>query len=65
MNVQLTDWHASADCTWCEKEKESVSVKFQNGFLNGILCFSCLQRAIKVQSRQQSEKKAQSPTLDK
>jgi len=54
MQVTLIGWQESHACTWCEKEKECVSVTFEDGFLKqSPLCWSCLQKAVKVRSRQQ------------
>ena len=53
MNVSLTAWHSEQACTWCEKQKECVSVSFDDGFLkNAPLCWGCLQKAVRVRSRQ-------------
>jgi hypothetical protein len=53
MDVKLTAWHASATCSWCEKDREAVTVDFADGFLRQApLCWSCLQKAIKVRNRQ-------------
>ncbi len=52
MEVSLNAWHQQQQCTWCEKDKEGVSVTFDDGFLkNAPLCWSCLQKAVKVRSR--------------
>jgi len=52
MNVSLSQWHEQAHCTWCEKDRESVTVSFDDGFLkDSPLCWSCLQKAVKVRSR--------------
>lgn len=54
MNVSLTAWHDKSGCTWCDKEKECVTVTFDNGFLkNSPLCWPCLQKAVRVRYRQQ------------
>jgi len=53
MDVKLTQWHDSTTCTWCEKDREAVTVDFSDGFLKQTpLCWSCLQKAIKVRCRQ-------------
>ena len=56
MNVSLNAWHEQHHCTWCEKQKECVSVSFEDGFLkNAPLCWGCLQKAVRVRSRQQDK----------
>ncbi len=53
MDVKLTSWHETINCTWCEKDREAVTVDFADGFLRHTpLCWSCLQKAIKVRNRQ-------------
>ncbi|MFN0196151.1 MAG: hypothetical protein ACKVT0_05365 [Planctomycetaceae bacterium] len=53
MIVSLHAWQEKGQCTWCEKEKECVSATFEDGFLkNSSLCWGCLQKAVKVRSRQ-------------
>ena len=62
MNVSLTAWHEQQRCTWCEKEKESVSASFDDGFLkNAPICWGCLQKAVKVRSRQEPTKAPAKP----
>lgn len=57
MKVQLSEWHESATCCWCEKERECVSTTFSDGFLNkAAMCWKCLQTAFKVRSRQPNAK---------
>ena len=54
MNVTLTAWHETETCLWCEKSKECVTADFGDGFIRGAaLCWRCLQKAVKVRSRQQ------------
>ena len=56
MNVSLTAWHDKQSCTWCEKERECVTVSFEDGFLrNSPVCWGCLQKAVRVRSRQQDK----------
>lgn len=53
MIVTLTDRLESASCTWCEKDRECVTATFEDGFLKGSpLCWGCLQKAVKVRSRE-------------
>ena len=55
MKVQLSEWHESTTCCWCEKERECVATTFSDGFLNKAnLCWKCLQTSFKVRSRQQT-----------
>ena len=55
MNVTLTAWHETETCTWCERTKECVTADFGDGFIqNAQLCWRCLQKAVKVRSRQES-----------
>lgn len=57
MHVTLTGWHETQSCTWCEKQKECVSVTFEDGFLKQApLCWSCLQKAVRVRNRQEQAK---------
>ena len=57
MNVVLSHWHESDTCTWCEKTTECVTTDFGDGFIRRApLCWKCLQKAVKVRSRQQGEK---------
>jgi hypothetical protein len=52
MHVTLSAWHEQTLCTWCEKDREGVTVTFDDGFLkDSPLCWSCLQKAVKVRSR--------------
>jgi len=56
MNVTLNAWHAEQHCTWCDKQRECVSTTFDDGFLkNAPLCWGCLQKAVRVRSRQQEK----------
>lgn len=53
MHVTLTEYHESTSCVWCEKQKEAVTISFADGFLRDLpLCWACLQKAIKVRTRQ-------------
>ena len=53
MEIRITAWHESATCTWCEKQKEAINTDFADGFLHdAILCWRCLEKAVKVRSRQ-------------
>lgn len=59
MQVTITEWHESAECSWCEKSKDCVTTEFDDGFLHNVeLCFACFQQAIKVRSRQKTKPKA-------
>ena len=59
MSVHLTNWHQEALCTWCEKSRECVTTEFADGFLKAApLCWACLQKAVKVRSRQQEPRTA-------
>jgi len=52
MDVTLTAWQESEACTWCEREKECVTVAFADGFLASVpLCWRCLQKAVRVRNR--------------
>ncbi len=58
MTVQLTAWHEQVQCTWCEKTKEGVTASFEDGFLqNASLCWSCLQKAVRVRARSEASAK--------
>ncbi|MEZ5941123.1 MAG: hypothetical protein R3C18_07015 [Planctomycetaceae bacterium] len=63
MSVILTAFHDDAQCTWCEKSKECVTVDFgSTGFIrNQELCFGCLQKALRVQARQESKSPRNKP----
>lgn len=55
MNVQISAWHESQACLWCEKSRECVTAEFGEGFISqGNLCWGCLQKAVKVRSQQQT-----------
>lgn len=63
MTVHLTQWHQEATCTWCEKSRECVTTEFGDGFLKASpLCWACLQKAVKVRSRQDKPSAAASPS---
>lgn len=56
MKTLITAWHETAQCVWCEKEKEAVSVEFGDGFLsNSQICWRCLQKAIRVRARNRTK----------
>lgn len=56
MKTLITAWHESAQCVWCEKDKETVSVEFGDGFLtNSKICWRCLQKAIRVRARNRTK----------
>lgn len=56
MKTLISAWHEAAECVWCEKEKETVSVEFGDGFLtNSQICWRCLQKAIRVRARNGSK----------
>jgi hypothetical protein len=57
MKVTLTNWHETTTCAWCEKEHECVTADFGDGFIqHAALCWKCLQKAVKVRSRQERER---------
>ena len=59
MKIHITDHHTEETCLWCEKSKECVTANFDDGFIGkALLCWSCLQKAIKVRGR----KETNSPT---
>ncbi|MEM6779581.1 MAG: hypothetical protein AAF670_18140 [Planctomycetota bacterium] len=52
MKVVLSGRHESANCAWCEKERETVTTTFSDGlFKESSLCWKCLQTAFKVRSQ--------------
>lgn len=52
MNVVLRGCRESEACTWCERTKECVVVRFDDGFIGeATLCWRCLKQAVKVRSR--------------
>ena len=56
MNVNLTNWHETETCTWCEREKECVTAGFADGFIKASpMCWKCLAKAVKVRYRQESK----------
>ncbi len=58
MNVQITDWNEAATCCWCGKEKECVTIDFDESFFRtSNLCWGCLQNAVRVRSRQPEKSK--------
>lgn len=57
MRVTLSAWHEREPCTWCEREKETVTVEFEDGFLASVpLCWRCLQKAVKVRNRTKADR---------
>lgn len=62
MHVTLHAWHNEQSCTWCEKQRECVSVTFEDGFLkNAPLCWGCLQKSVRVRTRQTDKAPPKSP----
>ncbi len=63
MNLKLTDWHDSTQCTWCEKkDRECVTADFGDGFLQkAALCWSCLTKAVRVRARQSPSPTTRTP----
>ena len=56
IEAKITAWHEVVSCTWCEKEKEGVTVDFNDGFIQEApLCWSCLERAVKVRARKDAK----------
>ena len=56
MDVKPTAWQESEVCTWCERTKECVTAEFEDGFIKSApLCWKCLQKAVKVRTRQESQ----------
>ena len=56
MEAKITAWHENASCTWCEKEREAVTVDFNDGFIQDApLCWACLERAVKVRARKDAK----------
>lgn len=56
MQIEISDWTETGTCLWCSKEKESVTVTFDEGFLSAAtLCWHCLQNAVRVCRRRESE----------
>jgi len=63
MHVTLTTWQKRSACTWCERDKECVTVEFQDGFLSGVpLCWRCLQKAVRVRNRMAAAREEDSPS---
>lgn len=63
MNVNISKHHTSENCTWCEKTKECVTADFDDAFIGkAAMCWSCLQKAIKVQSRKEFQASVGSST---
>lgn len=53
MHVILSSFSPSAPCAWCEREKETVTADFGDGFIrSAALCWRCLQKAVRVHQRQ-------------
>ena len=56
MKVQITGYHKSITCTWCDRSTEAVTVEFEDGFLRRAeLCFRCLQHSIRVHHKQSKQ----------
>lgn len=57
MNVKLTSMIEDGPCVWCEKSKQCIVTHFDDGFIEDApLCWSCLQKAVKVRSRREGQK---------
>ncbi len=55
MKVVLSQHHENANCCWCEKDRECVTLTFSDGFIQDeSMCWKCLQTAFKVRSRQKT-----------
>ncbi|NQV26372.1 MAG: hypothetical protein HQ518_18610 [Rhodopirellula sp.] len=55
MQIQISDWAETDTCLWCSKDKESVTVTFDEGFLSAAtLCWHCLQNAVRVCRQRQA-----------
>lgn len=53
MRVVLSSFQESSACAWCEREKETVTADFGDGFIRqSALCWRCLQKAVRVHQRQ-------------
>lgn len=58
MSVSLSEWHQKQSCVWCTKEKECVTVDFEDGFLQQTtVCWGCLQTMVRVRSQQSKDGK--------
>lgn len=56
--VEITEYHESASCTWCDRTKECVTVEFDDGFpAKGPMCWSCLQKSVRARNRQEQNGK--------
>ena len=56
MNVKVSAYHESAECVWCEKATEGVTVDFDDNFLrNATICWKCFQKSVRVRSRQERQ----------
>lgn len=62
MEAKLTAWLVSSTCAWCEKDRECVTAEFSDGFIGrSNLCWGCLQKAVKVRSKQEQPTLAKTP----
>lgn len=65
MHIVLTQHQASAACAWCEREKETVTADFGDGFIrHAALCWRCLQKAVRVHQRQLQSASSTEPTTN-
>ena len=48
MRIELTEYHEKAACLWCGKEQVGVTAAFDDGFLDGAICWRCLAQAARV-----------------
>ena len=65
MHVILSSFNPTGACAWCEREKETVTADFGDGFIRqAALCWRCLQKAVRVHQRQSQSGSAPEPTTN-
>ena len=63
MRIELTKYHEKCSCLWCKKDQAGVTATFDDGFLDGAICWRCLAQAarLRVTDQQKSPAKVYSP----
>lgn len=65
MHVTLSSFNPIGACAWCEREKETVTADFGDGFIRqAALCWRCLQKAVRVHQRQAESIAPAEPTAN-
>jgi hypothetical protein len=52
VEARISAHHDTANCSWCRKERECVTVTITGFLAEAPVCFRCLQQAIRVRAEQ-------------